>query len=245
MEIPRLGSNLCGTDGKLSITEENVMKNRMFLMALSAAIFIAAGAGCVKPQAALYDPFDRENPVVKLPGVPLTYVRGHDRGEAIFFDGKTYFREPALTFIPDGKNWVEGTVEFWIKPAKYPVAPQNSQIVLFNWFDWPMPESGYVGEISLTPEGKIVNNCGWEWGGGKPPVVTSKSSVPLDAWTHIAVAWSKAEGYTRIYINDQPDAQIDSYCARASNRDGIFPWLAGYGGYVGALDDLKIYEMPK
>jgi len=228
------------------------MKKIMFLMVLSVVLFLAVGTDYAQSQATqrapnetpvLYDPFDRENPVVKLPGMVLTYVRGHDRGEAIFFDGKTYLREPALTFIPAGKNWVEGTVEFWIKPAKYPPAPQNSQIVLFNWFDWPKPQSGYVGDISLTPEGKIMANCGWEWGGGNPPVITSRSSVPMNTWTHVAVAWSKAEGYTRIYINNKPDAEIESYCAPGSNGY-IYPWLAGYGGFVGALDELKIYKVP-
>jgi hypothetical protein len=191
----------------------------------------------------LHDPFDREDPVVKLPGVALTYVRGHDSGEAIFFDGETNVREPALTFIPAGKNWVEGTVEFWIKPAKYPNTQQNSQLILFNWFDWPKPDSGYVGHISLTPEGKIVNNCGWEWGGGNPPVITSKQSTLLNKWTHVAVVWSKAEGYTRIYINNKLDAEIETYCAPGSNGV-IYPWLAGYGGFVGALDEFKIYSAP-
>lgn len=65
----------------------------------------------------LYDPFDRENPLVKLPGVALTYTKGRDRGEAIYFDGKTYLKEPPLMFVPSGKNWIEGTVEFWVKPA--------------------------------------------------------------------------------------------------------------------------------
>ena len=191
----------------------------------------------------LYDPFDRENPVVKLPGMALSYTRGHDRGEAIYFDGKTYLREPALTFIPSGKNWIEGTVEFWIKPAKHPAASQNAQIILFNWFDFPKPQSGYVGDISLTPEGKIMDNCGWEWGGGNPPLITSQSSVPLNTWTHVAVAWSKVEGYTRIYINNRLDAEIEQYCARGSNGY-IYPWLAGYGGFTGSLDDFKIYKVP-
>lgn len=132
---------------------------------------------------------------------------------------------------------------FWIKPAKYPTAPQNAQIVLFNWFDYLKPQSGYVGDISLTSEGKIMDNCGWEWGGGNPPVITSQSSVPLDTWTHVAVVWSKVEGYTRIYINNTLDAEIESYCARGSNGY-IYPWLAGYGGFVGALDELKIYKVP-
>lgn len=233
------------------------MKKIMSLILLSVVCLLAVGTGCsfnsqvsqsaTNETPVLYDPFDRENPVVKLPGLALTaaltYVRGHDRGEAIFFDGKTYLQEPALTFIPYGKNWVEGTVEFWIKPAKYPLASQSSPLVLFNWFELPKPESGYVGDISLTSEGKIVNNCGWEWGGGNPPVITSQSSVPLDTWTHVAVVWSKAEGYTRIYINNRPDAEIETYCARGSNGY-IYPWLAGYGGFIGALDEFKIYNVP-
>jgi hypothetical protein len=189
----------------------------------------------------LHDPFDRENPLVKLPGMALTYVRGQDRDTAISFDGKTYLREPALTFVPPGKNWIEGTVSFWIKPAAYPSTPNNVPIILFNWNDYPKPQAGYVGDISLTPQGRIVDNCGWEWGGGNPPTITSKSSVPVDVWTHIAVSWSKAEGYTRIYINNILDAEIEMYCARGSNGM-IYPWLAGYGGYTGALDDLKIYR---
>ncbi|MDI6727895.1 MAG: caspase family protein [Thermodesulfovibrionales bacterium] len=192
----------------------------------------------------LYDPFDRENPLVKLPGMALTYTKGHDRSDAIYFDGSTYLKEPSLGFVPSGKNWIEGTVEFWIKPEKYPVAPGNWQIVLFNWNDYPKPQAGYVGDISITPEGRIMNNCGWEWGGGNPPVITSRSFVPLNVWTHVAVAWSKTEGYTRIYINNKLDAEIEMYCARGSNGS-IYPWLAGYGGFVGAVDDFKIYKTPR
>jgi hypothetical protein len=194
-----------------------------------------------KETPVLYDPFDREDPVVKLPGMTLTYVRGHDRGEAVYFDGKTFLMEPPLRFVPRGKNWVEGTVEFWIKPDGYPVSGA-SQLVLFNWFDYPKPDSGYVGEITLTPEGRITNNCGWEWGGGKPPAVTSRSSVALNRWTHVAVVWSKTGGYTRIYIDNRLDAEIETYCARGSNGY-IYPWLAGYGGFVGAMDDFKIYDI--
>jgi len=195
------------------------------------------------PIPVLYDPFDRENPVVKLPGIPLTYIRGHDRDTAIYFDGKTYLREPGLTFVPAGKNWIEGTVEFWIKPSAYPVAPHNSYIVLFNWYDSLKPSAGYVGDISLTPEGKIIDSCGWEWGGGNPPSITSASSVPIGTWTHVAIVWSKIEGYTRLYLNNRLDAEIEMYCARGSNGI-IYPWLAGYGGYTGAIDELKIYDEP-
>jgi|GEM_PF-2582350 len=190
----------------------------------------------------LYDPFDRENPLVKLPGLALTYAKGYDRGDAIYFNGSTYLRERSLTFVPYGKNWIEGTVEFWVKPAKYPLQG-NWQIVLFNWNDYPKPQAGYVGDISITPEGRIVDNCGWEWGGGNPPVITSLSPVPLNAWTHVAVAWSKNWGYTRIYINNKLDAEIEMYCARGSSGS-IYPWLAGYGGFVGAVDDFKIYKTP-
>ncbi len=191
----------------------------------------------------LYDPFDRENPVVKLPGIALTYIKGHNRDTAIYFDGKTYLREPALTFVPAGNNWIEGTVEFWIKPSAYPPAPNNSQIILFNWNDYPNPPAGYVGDISLTPEGKIVDSCGWEWGGGNPPCITSASSVPLGTWTNVAIVWSKTEGYTRLYINNSLDAEIEMYCARGSNGI-IYPWLSGYGGFTGAIDELKIYNAP-
>lgn len=41
----------------------------------------------------------------------------------------------------------------------------------------------------------------------------------------------------------QPGAEMETYCARGSNGE-IYPWLAGYGGFVGALDELKIYGMP-
>jgi len=172
----------------------------------------------------------------------LTYVRGQDRGDtAIFFDGKTYLREPALTFVTAGKNWIEGTVSFRIKPAAYPTAPNNAPIILFNWNDYPKPQAGYVGDISLTPQGRIVDHCGWEWGGGNPPSITSRSPAPIGVWTHIAIVWSKTEGYTRIYLNDKLDAEMEMYCAPGSNGM-IYPWLAGYGGYHGALDDLKIYR---
>lgn len=192
---------------------------------------------------ALYDPFDRGNPVVKLPGIPLSYVRGHGGGEAIYFNGTSYLREPALRFVPSGTNWTEGTVEFWIKPSRYPAAPANTSIITFNWFDILKPQSGYVGDIMLTPEGKIMDNCGWEWGGGSPPTVTSASPVPLDAWTHVAIVWSRKGGYTRIYLNNRMDMETDASCARGSNGS-IYPWLAGYGGFVGAVDELKIFDGP-
>lgn len=191
----------------------------------------------------LHDPFDRENPLVKLPGIQLTYVKGHDRGTAIYFNGKTYLREPALTFVPREKNWTEGTVEFWIKPSSYTSASGSAEILLFNWNEYPKPQAGYVGGVALTADGRISHNCGWEWGGGNPPTITSRSAVPLEKWTHVAVAWSKKEGYTRIYLNNRLDAEIDMYCATGS-IGRIYPWLAAYGGYIGAVDELKIYDAP-
>jgi hypothetical protein len=49
------------------------------------------------------------------------------------------------------------------------------------------------------------------------------------------------EGFTRIYVNNEADTEIDQYIARGSNGS-IHPWLAGYGGFIGAIDDLKIYK---
>jgi hypothetical protein len=77
---------------------------------------------------------------------------------------------------------------------------------------------------------------------GKRNIRETRSPVPLDTWTHVAVVWSKVEGYTGIYINNKLDAEIETYCARGSNGY-IYPWLAGYGGFVGALDELKIYKV--
>lgn len=223
------------------------MRKKIFLLLVCGVILIVGGFAACRCLASeseppfLHDPFDRENPLVKLPGITLNYLSGKDGGTAIYFNGQNYLKEPALTFVPPGKNWIEGTVAFWIKPTVYPSAPNNVPLILFNWNHYPKPQAGYVGTISLSPEGKITDNCGWEWGGGNPPSITSKSSVPSESWSHVAVVWSKAEGYTRIYINDRLDAEAEMYCARGSNGV-IYPWLAGYGGYEGAMGDLKIYS---
>ncbi len=230
------------------------MKNRfisllIFPLTLFAAALMPwglearASEGSDGESPVLYDPFDRENPLVKLPGIALTYTKGRDRSDAIYFDGSTYLREPSLTFVPHEKNWTEGTIAFWINPSKYPQSPHTWAVILFNWNDYPKPQAGYVGTISFTHEGKISDSGSWEWGGGNPVSILSKSIIPLNAWTHVAIVWSKAGGYSRIYLNNEPDAEIDQYIARGSNGS-IYPWLAGYGGFVGAIDDLKIYKTP-
>lgn len=191
---------------------------------------------------AILDHFDKENSLFGSISGALTYIDGPDGlGKAINFSTGSYAREKSLTFLSYGQNWTEGTVEFWVKPEQYPSG--NKYLVHFNWNSSPNPSSGYLGDISLRSDGKISYHCGWGWNNVPTPTVVSNSSLPLNQWTHVAGVWSSSGG-TKLYINNNLDAEISQGCASGSNGN-IYPWLAGYGGFVGAIDELRISKVAR
>ena len=120
----------------------------------------------------------------------IQQVAGPDAGSAAHFSSNSFGRWSPLNFVPSGQNWDEGSVEFWIKPDYYPT--DHSNIIVFNWNSYPLPDAGYVGSIRLTSQGKIYDNCGWEWGGGTPPEIISGSSIPVNQWSHVKIDWSRS-----------------------------------------------------
>ncbi|MHB9142055.1 MAG: FG-GAP-like repeat-containing protein, partial [Paludibacter sp.] len=88
-----------------------------------------------------------------------------------------------------------GTIEMWIKPNSFP-----NMLLNINWnHAYSSPAAGHVFHLQLDSVGKVVMTC---WGWSVSNAFSSKSSVQLNEWTHIAVSWGDS---TKIYINGKVD----------------------------------------
>jgi hypothetical protein len=89
-----------------------------------------------------------------------------------------------------------GTFDMWIYPTSYstPLANINYSNTATTY-----PGSGHVFHLDLIASGKISMG---NWPGTGLGVLESNSVIPLNQWTHIAVAWGDS---TIIYINGKID----------------------------------------
>lgn len=161
-------------------------------------------------------------------------------GKNIYFAGG-YARESALTFIPKGEKWTEGTVDFWFNSIDDYI--QYAKYLIHFTPDSTLAEGekstgfvgSYIARIFLNSEKRVEVDCG----GFDGVSMKSTSPIPLREWAHIVLTWSSVGGFTRLYINDELAAKSDKSCDLISYGN-IYPWLNGYGGYFGWMDELKI-----
>jgi len=108
-------------------------------------------------------------------------------------DGANQFVEVAdnpLLDLPD-----EFTVMAWIRPETLPGGGGLMTIV--------SKDENF--EFHLTNTGQI----NWWWGGGALSL-TSSGAVPTNAWTHVAIVYSRAGAFQRIYINGAQDPNTNN-----------------------------------
>ncbi len=162
-------------------------------------------------------------------------------------EGLMVASQPCLDF---GKNAVF-TIEFWFKPRQYVTknvedARQNYSTLIMkrgSEDDSILPLPGY--QIMLQQQGLIHVRLD---AGRKNETLTSKSKVPLDVWTHVAVI-RDAQGTISLYIN----GELESSSSRSKFTASIEnpgPLVIGYHAQVktnhyrfdGLIDEIRISD---
>ncbi len=134
----------------------------------------------------------------------------------------------------------EGTIEFWTRPFTYPCT--------ILWFQWYLshapPQGGYILGLQITEEGKLRYRF---WNGvAGPPEFESKSSVPLEQWTHVAVSWGP--DWSKIYLNGRLDTTVagNAYPAMGwGGSNSLYVYLNGWGGDLGCLDEFHLSRVQR
>jgi nitrous oxidase accessory protein NosD len=180
--------------GDVSIVDSSFVRNRDALEG-GGALFIAATAPVAKDGAAvLWDPLDG-NSAGTASGEPEYVAAQPGRGHALELLDGDYVKytipawEPAADADPP-----DGTIDFWIRPRRY-----GMSLAVLQWNDAASPPAGgYIGNLSITDDGKLKWTS-WTPGTasdpGEPPI--GESTIPLDRWSHVAVTWGASGPLSR------------------------------------------------
>jgi MSHA biogenesis protein MshQ len=125
----------------------------------------------------------------------------------------------------------ELTVMAWVRPSALPTGGNLKTIV--------SKDQNY--EFHLTSTGAI----NWWWGGGALQL-TSAGTVPLNTWTHVAIVYSRAGAFQRIYINGAQDANTNNQNAALVPNNMPFEVGSdqGFAGrqFAGFIDEVRVYR---
>jgi len=143
-----------------------------------------------------------------IPGNPGTCRYGS-------FDGVNDYVEVANNALLDITD--ELTVMMWLRPTVYPTGG--------NLKSFMSKDNNY--EAHLDSGGHVY----WWWGGGAQQL-TSAGTVPLNAWTHVALVYSRAGAFQRIYINGVQDANTNNQNALLATNTLPFQ-IGGDQGFAG------------
>jgi hypothetical protein len=107
------------------------------------------------------------------------------------FSDNQWIRYPYNTNLRDS-----ATFDMWIYPTAY-----STPLVNINWSNTATtyPSSGHVFHLDLNAAGRIGMG---NWPGSGLGILESNAIIPLNQWTHLAVAWGDS---TVIYINGKTD----------------------------------------
>ncbi len=159
-------------------------------------------------------------------------------GKALSFDGvNDYVRVEASTSLD---VTFQVTVETWVYPRAY-VDNLGTDANIINRCDIMGGAIYVLGTFSNGKVGYAVNPS--------PPAHASVATLPLNAWTHLAITYDGV--YVRLYIN----GTLDSSYAQSGSISTTTNWLAigckptaplgGPGTYAyfnGTIDDVRIYN---
>ncbi len=153
------------------------------------------------------------------------------------FDGSNdYILVPDTQYvdIPD-----DFSLGFWIKPTGNPAA----NYVLLNKH---LASDNYDGSwwIGITPDLKVTFEGSYFFDYN---MIMSKSTVPLDVWTHLFFTFDDSTDEWTIYLNGIVDSTSTlSLELENTNKDlyiGARSGLAGFDNYYqGAIDEIRIYQ---
>ena len=124
----------------------------------------------------------------------------------------------------------ELTVLVWVRPTAYPAAGLKTIVSKDNNYEFHLNTAGLVN---------------WWWGGGAAEL-TSATALPLNTWTHVAIVYSRAGGFHRLYINGALDASGAN--ANAALGTNTMPFQVGsdqgFAGrqFPGFLDEVRVYR---
>jgi|GEM_PF-584443 len=149
-------------------------------------------------------------------------------------DGKGYIEVPdnPLLDISD-----EVTVTAWIRPNRYPAANLDSIV---------SKDGDY--EFHLNTQGQLY--WYWEPASGGSKTLTTSASVPINSWSHVAIAYRSGE--QRIYINGVQQGLTngnDQGSETGSLSGNDFPLYIGSDqnyhplrDFSGDIDEVRVYR---
>ncbi|MGH8689262.1 MAG: LamG-like jellyroll fold domain-containing protein, partial [Burkholderiales bacterium] len=143
-----------------------------------------------------------------IPGNPGTCRYGN-------FDGVDDYVEVANNALLNITD--ELTVMMWLRPTVYPTGGNLKSFV--------SKDNNY--EAHLNSGGHVY----WWWGGA-PQELTSAGTVPLNTWTHVALVYSRAGAFQRIYINGVQDTNANNQSALLATNTVPFQ-IGGDQGFAG------------
>ena len=145
------------------------------------------------------------------------------------FDGVDDYVEVADNALLDVTD--ELTVMMWLRPTAYPAGGNLKSFV--------SKDNNY--EAHLNSAGQVF----WWWGGGALQL-TSAGTVPLNAWTHVAIVYSRSGAFQRIYLNGVQDANTNNQNAALPTNNMPFQVGAdqGFAGrnFAGLIDEVYVFR---
>jgi MSHA biogenesis protein MshQ len=145
------------------------------------------------------------------------------------FDGVDDYAEVADNALLDVTD--ELTVMMWLRPTAYPTGGNLKSFV--------SKDNNYEAHLNST--GQVY----WWWGGGALQL-TSAGSVPLNAWTHVAIVYSRGGAFQRIYLNGVQDPNTNNQNAALPANNMPFQVGAdqGFAGrnFAGQIDEVYVFR---
>jgi MSHA biogenesis protein MshQ len=145
------------------------------------------------------------------------------------FDGVDDYVETASNALLNVTD--ELTVLAWIRPTALPTGGNLKSII--------SKDNNY--EFHLDSAGRIY----WWWGGGALELRTT-GSVPLNAWTHVAIVYSRAGAFQRVYFNGVQDPTTNNQ--NAALPTNAMPFQVGsdqgFAGrqFAGLIDEVYVFR---
>ena len=160
-------------------------------------------------------------------------------GGSAYFDGTgDYLSVPTSSFLPASNTY---TIEMWIRPTAYPGGSNYAslyQITNSNTSSF----GGFL--LTLYASGTIRFDCR-PGNGGTNVLISSSSTVPLNAWSHVAL--SVNAGAATMYINGASVGTgavvvLDNtqlHCSVGYLNNGFTSAQTAFAGHISGLRVLK------
>ncbi|PID43811.1 MAG: hypothetical protein CSB48_03205 [Proteobacteria bacterium] len=127
----------------------------------------------------------------------------------------------------------ELTVMAWVNPDRLPVSGFNTILSRKGSF-----------ELHVNAAGRLL----WKWyesGNSKAKTMTSGASLPVNAWSHVAIVYSRQAGTQKIYVNAVQQADRSEVSRPLETNDE--PLLIGMHrdfrsqAFAGRIDEVKVF----